>query len=235
MLIVAIRTFIMYFALLVALRLMGKSELSKMSPFQLVVVFMIAELAAIPIDSIDASLINGLMSIFMLVFLQILLSFISTKSEMFKTIISGRPTLLIEGGKLNIKELSHQRITITDLMEQLRIKSCPSISDVEFAVLESNGELSVIKKSGKQPLTPDDMKMTASKPVFPSIIISDGNLYEENLALVGIGMNEFEDKLRKVNITSFGDVFLAFCDGSKKLHIYTADKKNDMFAKEVQI
>ncbi len=235
MLIVAIRTLIMYFALLLALRLMGKSELSKMSPFQLVVVFMIAELAAIPIDSIDASLINGLMSIFMLSFLQVFLSYLSTKNEFIKTIISGSPTILIEKGKLNVKELTHQRITLTDLTEQLRIKGCPSICDIEYAVLESNGELSIIQKSSKLPLTPSDLNMKTHTTVFPSIIISDGNFYEKNLNLVGIDKETFEQQLRGINTTSFKDVFLAFCDENKRLHIYLKDTQGSIFAKEVKI
>lgn len=128
MLIVAIRTLIMYLVLLLAVRIMGKSELSKMSPFQLVIVFMIAELAAIPIDSADASLINGIIAITMLMFLQVLISFLSIKSESFKNFISGKPTMLIEKGKLNVKELTRQRISCTDLLEQLRLENCPSIS-----------------------------------------------------------------------------------------------------------
>ena len=124
MLIVAIRTFIMYFAVLLAIRIMGKSELSKMSPFQMVIAFMIAELAAIPIDSPDASLINGVIAIAMLMFLQVFISFLTTKSEGFKVFISGRPAMLIEKGRLNVKEMARQRITTTDLLEQLRIENC---------------------------------------------------------------------------------------------------------------
>ena len=160
MLIVAIRTLIMYAALLLSVRIMGKSELSKMSPFQLVIVFMIAELAAIPIDSSDASLINGLVAIFMLMFLQIFISFLSTKSELFKKFISGHPTVLIEKGKLNIKEMTSLRITTTDLLEQLRIQNCPSISDVEYAIMESNGQLSVIQKAENSPVTPKDLDLS---------------------------------------------------------------------------
>ena len=116
MLIVAIRTLIMYLILLLAVRIMGKSELSKMSPFQLVIVFMIAELAAIPIDSTDASLMNGIIAITVLMFLQVLISFLSIKSEFFKNFISGKPTMLIEKGKLNVKELARQRISCTCLL-----------------------------------------------------------------------------------------------------------------------
>ena len=218
MLIIAIRTFIMYSALLFALRLMGKSELSKMSPFQLVVVFMIAELAAIPIDSTDASLINGLIAISVLTFLQILISFISIKSERFKNFISGKPTLLINKGKLNIEELEKQRISITDLLEQLRIQNVPSINEVKFAVLESNGQLSIINKN-----------------ILPVILVSDGHLYEHNFALSGLDYQTFLNKLRKCNISSYEEVFLAFCDADKKLHIYLRDEVTKPYAKEVQI
>ena len=217
MLIVAIRTIILYSALLFTLRLMGKSELSKMSPFQLTVVFMIAELAAIPLDSIDASLVNGLIAIFMLTFLQILISYLSTKIEWFKNFISGKPSIIIEKGKLNIEEIRKQRITLTDLMEQLRIKNCSTISDVAYAIIETNGELSLITKDQQ----------------FGAIIVSDGKLYEENLRFSGLDYQNFENKLRKAGITSIKDVLLALCDNDKTLHIYT--EQNGTFAKEIKI
>ena len=217
MLIVAIRTVILYSALLFTLRLMGKSELTKMSPFQLTVVFMIAELAAIPLDSIDASLVNGLIAIFMLTFLQILISYLSTKIEWFKNFVSGRPSIIIEKGKLNINEIRKQRIALTDLMEQLRIKNCSSISDVAYAIIETNGELSLITKDQN----------------FSAIIISDGTLYEENLRFSGLDYQNFENKLRKAGITSIKDVLLALCDNDKTLHIYT--EQNGTFAKEIKI
>ena len=219
MLIVAIRTIILYLSLLFTLRLMGKSELSKMSPFQLTVVFMIAELAAIPLDSIDASLINGLIAIFMLTFMQILISYLSTKIEWFKIFVSGKPTLIIEKGKLNIEELKKQRISLTDLMEQLRIKNCSSIGDVDYAIIETNGELSIITKNNN----------------LSSIIVSDGNLYSENLRFSGLDFQTFESKLRKAGITSIQKVFLALCDKDKTLHLYIYDDKKSPFAKEIKI
>lgn len=219
MLIVAIRTFIVYSTLLFTIRLMGKSELSKMSPFQLTVIFMIAELAAIPLDSIDASLINGLIAIFMLTFLQILFSFLCLKMEWFKNFISGKPTVIIEKGKLNIKELKKQRISITDLMEELRIKGCPSIEQIDYAIVETNGELSLVEK--------DDS--------LSSIIVSDGNLYSENLKYSGLDYQSFQNKLRKAGITSIKDVFLVLCDEDKTLHIYIEDKTQSPYAKEIKI
>ncbi|MDD7285403.1 MAG: DUF421 domain-containing protein [Candidatus Fimisoma sp.] len=235
MLIVAIRTLIMYAALLFSVRMMGKSELSKMSAFQLVVVFMIAELAAIPIDSTDASLINGLVAIFTLMFLQVLISYISTKSEGFKTLISGRPSILIEKGKLNVRELSRLRISITDLLEQLRIQDCPSICDVQYAIMESNGQLSVIKKAVDKPVTPKDIDLAVSEGVLPAIIISDGNLYDRNLIYSGVDLVSFENRMRSAGIKDIKKVFLAFCDENKQFHIYLHDSASGPFTKEVKI
>ena len=235
MLIVAIRTLIMYAALLFSVRMMGKSELSKMSAFQLVVVFMIAELAAIPIDSTDASLINGLVAIFTLMFLQVLISYISTKSEGFKTLISGRPSIIIEKGKLNVRELSRLRISITDLLEQLRIQDCPSICDVQYAIMESNGQLSVIKKAVDKPVTPKDIDLAVSEGVLPAIIISDGNLYDRNLIYSGVDLVSFENRMRSAGIKDIKKVFLAFCDENKQFHIYLHDSASGPFTKEVKI
>ncbi len=235
MLIVAIRTFVMYMVLLLAVRIMGKSELSKMSPFQLVIAFMIAELAAIPIDSADASLINGIIAISVLMLLQVLISFLSIKSESFKNFISGKPTMLIENGKLNVKELMRQRISCTDLLEQLRIENCPSIGDVDYAILEGNGQLSVIPKAPNRPLTPKDMNIDIPCQSLPAIVVSDGNVYDRNLNIAGIKRSEFEQKLSSIGIASFKDVFLAFCDSEKTIHVYTADKKAGPYAREVKI
>ena len=113
MLIVAIRTFVLYIIVLIAVSIMGKSELSKMSPFQLVIVFMIAELAAMPIDDPSTSLINGVMAIFTLMLLQVLISFLSIKSEKFKNLVSGKPSIHIENGKLRMTARSALDTTIT--------------------------------------------------------------------------------------------------------------------------
>ncbi|MCI8609374.1 MAG: DUF421 domain-containing protein [Firmicutes bacterium] len=235
MLIVAIRTLILYIVVLFSMRLMGKSELSKMSPFQMVIAFMIAELAAIPIDSTSASLINGVMAIFTLMFLQILISYLSIKSEGFKNFISGKPSILIEKGRLNIKELRRLRISNTDLMEQLRLENCPSIGDVQYAIMESNGQLTVIPKADSKPMTPKDMNLTVTEGALPTILVSDGVLYEKNLFLSGIDETQFRAKLTAAKIQSYKEIFLAFCDEQKKIHIYLSSDKSAPYALEVKI
>lgn len=235
MLIVAIRTFVLYIIVLIAVRIMGKSELSKMSPFQLVIVFMIAELAAMPIDDPTTSLINGVMAIFTLMLLQVLISFLSIKSEKFKNLVSGKPSILIEKGKLNIKELSKLRITSTDLLEQLRLENCPSMSNVEYAIMESNGQLTVIPKAEEKPLTPKDMGLTVSEGLLPMIVISDGTIYVKNLLAAGISEEIFKQKLAGAGIPSYENIFLAFYDENKVFHVYLHSENTKPFAAEVKI
>lgn len=235
MLIVAIRTFVLYIIVLIAVRIMGKSELSKMSPFQLVIVFMIAELAAMPIDDPTTSLINGVMAIFTLMLLQVLISFLSIKSEKFKNLVSGKPSILIEKGKLNIKELSKLRITSTDLLEQLRLENCPSLSNVEYAIMESNGQLTVIPKAEEKPLTPKDMGLTVNEGLLPMIVVSDGTLYVKNLLIAGISEEMFMQKLAGAGISSYENIFLAFYDENKVFHVYLHSENTNPFAAEVKI
>ena len=234
MALVLIRTVILYFLVLLTFRIMGKSELSEMSPFQLVIVFMIAELAAIPIDSTTSSLLNGIAAIFALMFLQTLLSTIAVKCEWFKNFINGRPSILIEKGEINQKELRDLRITLNDLQEQLRIKDIYSFSDVEFAIMESNGELSVIPKASKRNVTVSDLGIKENEIYLPVVVISDGTLYERNLLKLNLDSDKLKDILRRYNLFSYKDVFLAFTDDEKKLHIYVSDNEDNK-AKEVAV
>lgn len=219
MIIVCIRTFILYVIVLFALRVMGKSELSKMSTFQMVVLFMIAELASIPIDSPSSSLINGAVAIFTLLFLQVLLSYISIKNEKFKNFINGRPSIIIDKGMINVNEMERLRITINDLFEQLRIGNCPSLTDVEYAVMESNGQLSIIPKTDHEKL--------------PLLIVSDGKIYEENLQKAGIEEKALQKMIQAKGVKELNKVFLAFYDGQRQFHVYPVPKKKERFVKEV--
>ncbi len=225
MTIVLIRTVILYLIVLFVIRIMGKAELSKMSPFQLIVVFMIAELASIPIESPDVSMITGVAAIFTLLFLQVLISFLSLKSEKFKNFFSGKPSVLIDSGEINQKELKALRITINDLMEQLRIGGSPSIAEVEFAVMESNGDLSIIPKAGKKPLTAEDMSVKKDREIMPVVFISDGIMYRKNVEKSGWNEKRLTDELSSLGIGDYTKVFLAFCDCDSKLHVFMSDKR----------
>lgn len=225
MLIIFIRTVILYIVVLFIITIMGKSELSKMSPFQMVIIFMIAELASIPIESPDVSIINGVTAIFTLLFLQVLISYLSIKSERFKRFINGRPSILIEKGKINENELKSLRISINDLMEQLRLANSPSLADVDYAVMEANGDLSVIPKFHKKPVTTGDLNLPVQESVMPLVIISDGYLYMNNLKNMGYDENMLRSHLLSLGIKNYEEVFVAFCDENRKMHVYQRTQK----------
>ncbi|MBR4020205.1 MAG: DUF421 domain-containing protein [Firmicutes bacterium] len=197
---------------------MGKAELSKVSTFQMVVLFIIAELAAIPIDSPSASILNGITAIFTLLLLEVLFSFLSVKSSKLKQIINGSPTVLIDEGKINVKEMRRLRISLDDLLEQLRIKDCPSVSDVAYAVMEPNGELSVIK--------------TTPPEVLPIVIINDGILLDYNMEQAGISKEELFHLLNGRGILDIKEVFLAFYDTQRQFHVFPLPPKDKVFSKE---
>mgnify|MGYP001630532387 FL=1 len=232
MLIILIRTIVLYFIILFVMRVMGKAELSKMSPFQMIVSFMIAELAAMPIESPDISMISGVTAIFTLLFLQVLISLLSIKSERLKNLFSGSPSILIEKGKINKKEMKRLRLTISDLLEALRIGGSPSLSSVEYAVMESNGNLSIIQKAQEKPLTPADLSIAKSPESMPLVLISDGNFYPQNLQASGWTETQMDSELLARGVTSRSEVFFAFCDEQSRLHVFLTDS-SDVFATEV--
>lgn len=220
MLIILIRTFILYMAVLFVLRVMGKGELSKMDPFQMVILFMIAELASLPIESPDVSILTGLSALTALMFLQVLISVISLKSEKFKQFINGKPSVLIDKGSIDVKEMSRLRISIDDLTQQLRLKNYPSISDLDYAILEVNGDLSVIPTSQKRALNPADLSLSPGEEYLPAVLVSDGHLYEKNLRKTGIAEELLKSQLLTLNITDYSQIFLCFADEKQKIHVY---------------
>ncbi len=235
MLIILIRTIILYFVVLFVIRVMGKAELSKMDPFEMVVLFMIAELAAIPIESLDIPLLNGAAAILTLLFLEVSLSFLSIKSPKINKLLNGKPSIIIDRGNINEKELKNQRISIDDLMQQLRLKNYPSLADVDYAVLEANGDLSIIPKPEKAPLTPGDMGIETSSTIMPMVLISDGEFYKNNLKLLGKEEGYLKKELSKAKITDYSQVFLCFYDENRQLHVYPKGKSRKDLKKEVSL
>ena len=233
MLIILFRTFLLYLIVLFVLRVMGKGELSKMDPFQMVILFMIAELASLPIESPDVSILTGITALFTLLFLQVLISYVSLKWEPFKRLINGKPSILIDKGSIDVKELNRLRISINDLTEQLRLKNFPSIADLDYAILEVNGDLSVIPTPDKRPLTPADLSIAKSRESLPMVLISDGYIYEENLAKLDITENQLKSQLLSLEISHYSQVFLCFADEKKKLHVYPKKDKPQRIQKDL--
>ncbi|WP_407306807.1 DUF421 domain-containing protein [Desulfosporosinus sp. SB140] len=219
MIIVVLRTFILYALVIIALRLMGKREIGQLQPFELVVIIMISELAAIPTENIGIPLLSGIIPIMVLLLANVTLAWISLKSERARTIICGSPSILIERGKILEHELRKNRYSLTDLLEELRIKNVPNIADVEFAVLETNGQLSVFPKSQNRPTIPKDFMLKTQYEGLPLTLVMDGVLNQKNLQQGNKDLNWFMNELNKRNINRVEDVFLASLDTSNTLFV----------------
>lgn len=212
-----IRTLILFTVVVIGLRLMGKRQIGQLQPYELVIVIMLSALAAIPMENTGIPLVSGLFPIFTLLLAQVALSYISLKSERARGIICGTPSVLIENGKIIEKEMYRLRYNINDLLEQLRSKNIPNISDVEFAILETSGQLSVIPKSQKRPLVPADMSLPTTYEGLPITLIIDGHVFHKNLSKMNLSVEWLEAELLKLGVNSFKDVLFASLDTEGKL------------------
>jgi uncharacterized membrane protein YcaP (DUF421 family) len=203
---------------------MGKHQIGQLQPYELVITILISELAAVPMQDTDIPLINGIISILTLLFIQISLSLLSLKSETARRIICGGPSILIENGRIIEKELTRLRYSLNDLLEQLRLKNIPNIGDVEYAILETSGKLSVIPKSQKRPVNPEDLQIKTPYEGLSLTLIIDGILKKDNLARANLSENWLMAELGKSGLTSWKQVFLATLDTTGQLYIQP--KKN---------
>lgn len=212
MILVILRTLILYLTTVIALRIMGKKQIGQLQPYELVVIIMIAELAAIPMQNTNIPLINGIIPIFILFASEITLSYISLKSIRARGIICGKPSILIKNSEIMEDELQRLRYNINDLMEQLRQKNVSNISDVAYAILETGGQLSVILKSPNRPLQPRDMDIFPPPELIPITLIIDGQVIQENLDQLGLGLDWLRMELEKDGIRDFKTVLFACLD-----------------------
>lgn len=219
-----IRTLILFVVVVVGLRLMGKRQIGQLQPYELVIVIMLSALAAIPMENTGIPLVSGLFPIFTLLLAQVALAYISLKSERARGIICGTPSVLIENGKIIEKEMYRLRYNMNDLLEQLRSKNIPNVSDVEFAILETSGQLSVIPKSQKRPLIPADLNLPTMYEGLPLTLIIDGHVFSQNLSRANLGMEWLASELHKFGIKDFNDVLFASLDTEGKL-FYQAKSK----------
>lgn len=206
---IVMRTSLLYAILLIMVRIMGKRELGQLSPFDFVVAIMVAELAAIPMEDGAIPLRNGIVPIITLVVLQITLSYLVLKNEWIRKLVNGTPTVVIKNGVIQIKEMRKSRCTMNDLLASLREKGIYDMADVEFAVLEASGHLTVIPKSQKRPVTPRDLHLNTPYEGLPTPLIVDGNIHHDKLEEINLNEEWLMGELEKQGIISVKDVIFA--------------------------
>lgn len=224
MLVVFMRALILYTVVVIVMRIMGKQQVAQLQPYELAVALMIADLGAVPMQNTGIPLITGIVPILTLLMAQVLISYLSLKSELVRKLVCGTPSILISKGKINEKELFKERYNVNDLLEQLRSMGYYNIADVEFAILETNGSLSVIPKSDKRPMNPNDLNLKPQYEGLPVPVIIDGNVNEANMKEVNIDMDWLKSQLALFDVKSIDEVLLASVDAQKKLYV---TKKED--------
>lgn len=200
MLNIFIRVSIIYILVLLVMRLMGKREIGQMQPFELVIAIMIADLAAVPMSDTGIPITSGIIPILALLLFQLIISIINLKSITLRKIICGKPRMLIYRGRIDEKALKKEKITINELQERLRQKDIFTIGDVEYAVLETSGEISIIQKPEKRNVIPEDFNITPEYEGIPYDLVIDGVIMKDNLKQIGRDENWLKKEVGKFKI-----------------------------------
>lgn len=221
------RTIILYLFVVIVMRIMGKRQIGELQPFELVIAIMLSELAAVPMQDPGIPLINGIIPILTLMCIEIIISVLTLKFQKLRKFVCGVPSILIEHGKLNEFEMQKQRFNLDDLMEDLRLLGYLDISDIEYAIVENSGKMSIIPKSNASFPTKKDLKIKCNDSKLPIGIILDGKLNKENLKISGYNENWLIKQLANNNIDKYEDTFIAILDSSGKLFVQKRSNQNE--------
>lgn len=219
-----IRTVILYVLLVLLLRLSGKREVGQLELTELVTTFMISELASTPITNNNTPLLYGIIPAATLVCLEVFLSFAGVKSAFFARLVSGTPAILIRKGKISKKEMYNSRISICELMSSLRVMGISQISDVEYAILEPSGKLSVVQKAKDLPPSREDMKLRAVEKGIEHILIADGKIMEHNLSECGLDYKWLCKTLESHKVSSLKEVFFMGINDARTVTVIKSEK-----------
>lgn len=200
MLITFFRAIILYIIVLVVMRLMGKREIGQLQPFELAISIMIADLASIPMTEIGEPISNGIVPILGLLVMHLLISTINMKSIRAREIICGKPRILIYRGKIDEKAMRKERFTINELEERLRGNNVSNIGDVEYAILETSGDITVIKKPEKRETIPEDFGIIPEYEGIMYDLVIEGKIMYDNLKKIGKDYEWLKKEVKKFKI-----------------------------------
>lgn len=185
MLIIFIRSIIIYLALLINMRLMGKRQLGELQPFEFAITLLIADLATIPMQDTAIPILHGLIPIFAIFIVHLFISMLNFKSTTLRKIIDGKPSVIVDDNGIDYKEMKSLNMHVNDLMEGLRQQGYFSLSDVHIAIVETNGALSVMPKFSSSPVTNSDMDIKGENPQLPYSLVLEGNVMKDTLEKFG--------------------------------------------------
>lgn len=221
-----LRAIVMFFWLLLTTKLMGQRQIGRLTAFDFIVAFTVGGTAAGVLNNSRNALIGAIISIATLAALDIIVAYLSLKNAKLRRLVQDEPLVLIQNGRLIETMMRKARFNLDDLLLELRRKNIPNLQDVEFAILESNGKLSVIPKSQARPLQPRDLGIATNYEGLPTVLIEDGNIIEDNLYKSDLDKAWLLEQLTLQGIDNPKTVFVAMLDTQGKLFVC---KKNEKF------
>ncbi len=219
-----VRAIILYILLLAVFRLMGKRQLGEMQPFELVLTLIIADLACIPMGENTIPMSHGVVPLLSLVVLHFLMTFLCRKSLKLRKLFNGKPVIIIDSEGINYKLLKALNMTVNDLCESLRGCDCFDLNEVAYAIVETNGSLSVLLKTQNAPPSAEDMKIATDEATLNVILINDGKMVKENLEYLGV-TEEFVLKIISNKNAKLQDVLILAINGSGEAYFQLKNKK----------
>ena len=213
-----LRTVILYILIIIGLRLTGKRQIGQLEPIELVLTMLIGDLASVPMQDFGIPLLSGVVPIVTLMALSTLLSYFSLHNIRFRTLACGEPAIVIRDGVLQQSVMRENRLTLDEILEELRVQGVSDLTTVKYAVLETSGQLSVLLYAAEQPATPQQLGVAVSDDVFlPTVIISDGRVLSENLKNAGFDDKWLAKQLEQHRVKHTRDVFLLTVDQNNRV------------------
>ncbi len=232
MLTIFFRSAFIYVIVLFLYRLMGKRQIGEMQPFELVLTQIVADLATIPMSEISVPVLHGIVPVLCLVLLHFFLTFLSSKSTKFAKFFNGKPIIVINPNGIDEKSLKNLDMSVEDVFEALREAGFFSVEQVQYAVMETNGKLSVLPKSDFAPLTASDMKIKNDESQIPVNMICEGKILKDNLSVLGVCEKDLMAVLKMKKIKKIKDVLLLTIDKNGQVFLQEFGKKCQSFKLE---
>ena len=220
-----LRTVILYVLIMTGLRLTGKRQIGQLEPIELVLTMTLSDLASVPMQDFGIPLLSGVIPIVTLLALSTLLSWCSMRNIRFRSLACGEPAIVIHNGVLQQDVMQQNRLTLDEILEELRIQGVSDITTVKYAVLETSGQLSLLLYADEQPATPQQLGMAVEDDVtLPTVLINDGRLLAKNLKKVGLNDTWLFKQLEEKHIKRTQDVFFMTIDENRQVVLVEKEK-----------
>lgn len=219
-----LRTIILYLSVILGLRLSGKRQLGELSTSEFAVTILVSDLASIPLQDVAVPLFNGMVPLLTLVSLEVIMASVSRNNRRLRSLLSGNPCIVVKNGTIDQRMLKELRLSVDDVLEGLRLAGAPNLKDIRYAIVERNGQLSVILRTEAQPATPAQHGLHPSEVGLPLVLISSGEVIEKNLHELNKTEQWLLEQCKKQHCSSFQEVFLFTLDDSGNQFLQRMDK-----------